>query len=179
VRTRFQGRPGIPRRSEHYPRHKCHEIIVGFRGCVRTANFREQQVPSLRFGRDDNSVGGRNCEPNRRLRDVRFLWLTRSQADSLTKLSSRPERSEVEGPAVPFSSASSHAPSIAPSNHQDGEKRTLTPIRQVQAEVSSLPGFPISAVRVRIIPRAQNSPRRWDRLYLCTWHGADRDRPAW
>ena len=29
------------------------------------------------------------------------------------------------------------------------------------------------------IPRAQNSLRRCDRPYPCTWHVADRDRPAW
>jgi hypothetical protein len=66
-----------------------------YRVC-EAVNFREkQQVPPLHYapvGMTILLVIG-TVHPNRRLRDVRFLWLTRTQADSLTKLSSRPEES--------------------------------------------------------------------------------------
>ena len=66
--------------------------LKAFRVCVRTAE-RAKAGPStaLRSGRDDNSFARKRGFPS---------WI---QVNRITKLSSRPERSAVEGPALALS----------------------------------------------------------------------------
>jgi hypothetical protein len=65
------------------------ENTSGFTVCVRTGRETAGPSTALRSGRDDNSVG--------LLTSIRLTALGRFLA---TELSSRPERSAVEGPAV-------------------------------------------------------------------------------
>jgi hypothetical protein len=65
----------------------------GFRVCVRTGTETAGPSTSLRFGRDDNSVGLLRSIP------LAVFWALSLQ----NNVSSRPKRSEVEGPAVSVS----------------------------------------------------------------------------
>jgi len=64
---------------------------------VKIVNSEKKQQAPLRYapvGMTILLVVG-TVNPNRRLRDARFVWLTRTQADPLTELSSRPERTRI------------------------------------------------------------------------------------
>ena len=155
-RDPIPGRPGMPRRSEHYPRHKGHEIIWAFALRYAFPFFRRKasdciRIQDLKRVCENWREGKETAGPSTSLPD--FLWRLVASAnfmrllygkahrracpvlrgrksgyasvgmtilfrcqnlDLKINLSSRPERSEVEGPAVSFPSASSHTPCKVP-----------------------------------------------------------------